>query len=58
MFKDALETMEPNLPCEYAILLRCSERSIANINIEAKHEDTGQTPSGSVSFQGETIINR
>lgn len=34
MFKDALDTMEPNLPCEYAILIRCSERSISNVKSE------------------------
>jgi len=31
MFKNALESMEPNLPCEYALLIRCSERSTSLI---------------------------
>lgn len=30
MFEDALENMEPNLPCTYVLTLRCSERSISN----------------------------
>ena len=30
MFEAALDNMEPNLPCEYVLTLRCSSRSIAN----------------------------
>jgi len=50
MFKDALDTMEPNLPCEYSILLRCSERSLSNV----KSDDVEPTQqlSGSISFSG------
>ena len=28
MFENALDTMEPNIPCEYSLVIRCSERSI------------------------------
>lgn len=30
MFECALDSMEPNIPCEYVLTLRCSARSIAN----------------------------
>lgn len=30
MFEQALDSMEPNLPCSYALVIRCSERSMAN----------------------------
>lgn len=30
MFETALDTMEPNLPCEYVLSFRCSTRSINN----------------------------
>jgi len=52
MFKEALETMEPNLPCEYAIHLRCSDRSI--LNTKSEDVEPNQEPSGSVSFSGPT----
>jgi len=54
MFKDALETMEPNLPCEYAILLRCSERSLSNSKVEDINPN--QPPSGSMSHTGATSL--
>lgn len=30
MFESALESEEPNIPCEYVLTIRCSHRSIAN----------------------------
>lgn len=30
MFESALNDMTPNIPCEYVLTIRCSERSIAN----------------------------
>ena len=30
MFETALDSMEPNIPCEYVLALRCSTRSIEN----------------------------
>lgn len=54
MFKDALETMEPNLPCEYAIHLRCSERSV--LNHETEDMEPNKQPSGSVVYTGSTQL--
>jgi hypothetical protein len=28
MFKQALDDMQPNIPCEYVIMIRCSDRSL------------------------------
>lgn len=30
MFEDALDNMEPNIPCSYVLSLRCSDRSLLN----------------------------
>lgn len=30
MFETALDNMEPNIPCEYVLFIRCSNRSISN----------------------------
>lgn len=53
MFKEALESMEPNLPCEYAIHLRCSERSLS---IKSEDVQPNQQPSGSVAYTGTTNL--
>ena len=40
MFDNALDSMEPNLPCEYVLRIRCSERSVLNqelkVNVDTK----------------------
>lgn len=54
MFETALDSVEPNLPCEYVLTIRCSPRSIANID-ELERIDLQPAVPVSDSHEGVTV---
>ena len=63
MFESALDTMEPNVPCEYVLTIRCSERSVVNANEFLKDDIIDGEPvksilyDGMISYTGQTELN-
>lgn len=55
MFEKALDNMEPNIPCEYVLSIRCSTRSIENAD-EIMIEDKIQPGIGINLSQPEMIV--
>lgn len=53
MFEDALDNMEPNIPCDYSLLIRGSERSIVAVGQEFASVEGGPPPDSNNNIPGD-----